>query len=315
MPAVVVPIVNESLHRACSLGDLAACANEITKEENSLGSFESEGCLEIEHGRSYLSQAVMGGHIDVVNVLLNKKCNLLSRDRTGGTALHTACFHGQLECAKLLLEAGADPNVVDDYGETPLHEACSQGHQKVAELLLACGANVFAKDKDGDTPLHRACDSENLDLVLAIMVRDPSSVLATNNDGWSPLHTCVDCGFVEGALEVCKAGANVYDMTVDGESVLDFVDRQVEDCGEEFFEEKREASTKPFGLTFREELEKLSSKVQRWNRRKGFVMMLSGSGLIESATNSYLIQRPVDDVLTPAEDVLRLCGREIASFL
>ncbi|WP_367115127.1 ankyrin repeat domain-containing protein [Actinophytocola sp.] len=58
----------------------------------------------------------------------------------GTTALHHAAEGGHLEVIEVLLDAGADPTVVDDlYGGTPANWAGHGGHEDARELLLSRG--------------------------------------------------------------------------------------------------------------------------------------------------------------------------------
>ena len=320
--------VSESLHRACSLGDLAAVSEEIQDIEMTLVPEGLEGRLEVEYGRSYLSQAVLGGHEEIVKMLLEHGADVSSQDNSGGSALHVAAFHGQTGCARLLLAAGANVNALDAFGDTPLHESCSQGNLEMSKLLLEAGADIFAKDKDGDTPLHRACDAENLDLVLELTVRDPLTAVATNNDGQLPLHMAVEAGFVEGAIGLVDAGANVLSQDSAGMSVLDTIDEQIIENGEVFYPMSSyidasvrcgpcvdDGATSP--MTFKEFIRRRSCEKQRWQRRKHLVTMMSGLGLCEIAHNSYSIKtgKQLQLQRSPAEDMFRLVGRHIAQFL
>jgi len=61
--------------------------------------------------------------------------------------LHLAAIGGHLEVVKLLLARGAEVGAVNTSGVTPLHEAAYGGHQEVVRLLLAAGAQAGAVDK------------------------------------------------------------------------------------------------------------------------------------------------------------------------
>ncbi|KAL3199662.1 hypothetical protein MRX96_001414 [Rhipicephalus microplus] len=59
------------------------------------------------------------------------------RDEQGMCMLHWACDRGHLEIVELLLDKGADPEAKDEEGQTPLHYASSCGHlQTPAEVAL-----------------------------------------------------------------------------------------------------------------------------------------------------------------------------------
>ena len=77
------------------------------------------------------------------------------RDYGGGeTLLHCAAYGGHLNVVEFLLERGADPNVQGDDGWTPLHYAVSRYHVDVARVLLDHGADPTIRDNEGMTPLE-----------------------------------------------------------------------------------------------------------------------------------------------------------------
>jgi ankyrin repeat protein len=62
------------------------------------------------------------------------------RHGVGTTALHHAAEGGHLEVIEALLNGGADPTVVDElYGGTPANWAGHGGHAEARELLLSRG--------------------------------------------------------------------------------------------------------------------------------------------------------------------------------
>jgi len=74
----------------------------------------------------------------------------------GLTPLHVAAGNGHLEVVQLLVERGANVSAQDVLGWTPLHVAAGNGHSDVVEFLIGKGVDVNAKDRYGRTPLHYA---------------------------------------------------------------------------------------------------------------------------------------------------------------
>jgi len=75
---------------------------------------------------------------------------------SGDTPLHSACVGGHGEIVKMLLSNSTEVDVKNHYGQQPLHYACVFRHKEVVKILLGAGANVNAKDDNGHTPLRLA---------------------------------------------------------------------------------------------------------------------------------------------------------------
>jgi ankyrin repeat protein len=61
-----------------------------------------------------------------------------------GTALYFASLNGHLEVVQLLLEKRADTDVANKSGQTPLHVAQTP---EIAQALLDAGCDVYATNK------------------------------------------------------------------------------------------------------------------------------------------------------------------------
>jgi len=109
-----------------------------------------------------LYSAAHHGDLEMVQVLLDYKADVNSRNESGSTPLITASWeaHPQtLHVIRVLLENGANPNVWYDDGTTPLYAASSRGGLEVVRLLLKYGAEVEPKNDKGKIPIQIA--SEN----------------------------------------------------------------------------------------------------------------------------------------------------------
>lgn len=69
------------------------------------------------------------------------------------TPLHYAALGGHREIVELLLAHGALVNGVNRDGQTPLFFAVLGRHREVARLLLARGASMSVRDRSGQSPL------------------------------------------------------------------------------------------------------------------------------------------------------------------
>lgn len=152
-----------------------------------------------------LHRAALGGHAELVTILLDHGAHVDSRtrhatpDRARATALHWAAWAGRVEAATVLLDRGARTDLLDHASLSPLHYACANGQAACAALLGERGADLARRDERGRTPLLLAIDAAATganDTALAL-IRLGADVNATNpaqTARYSPLHACVDVG-------------------------------------------------------------------------------------------------------------------------
>jgi uncharacterized protein len=79
------------------------------------------------------------------------------------TALHIASREGHIEIVEMVLEKGANVNATTNDGITALIRASRNKHTEIVAMLLDNGADVNATDEDGDTALMKVinCNEED----------------------------------------------------------------------------------------------------------------------------------------------------------
>ena len=92
-------------------------------------------------GYNALTAAVTGGHVAVVQWLLEHGANANYRYSAGYSPLLTAAANGRLDIVKLLLAHGADPHATTGDGKSPLSLAIERNHPEVAALFQARAAS------------------------------------------------------------------------------------------------------------------------------------------------------------------------------
>ena len=100
-----------------------------------------------------LHRAVLRGHMDIVDLLINNGANVNLKSESGDTALHYAAKKNHIDIVEMLLKNGADINITGYRGLVPLHFAVTFDSVQLSEKLIIHGADVNVPNDDGQTPL------------------------------------------------------------------------------------------------------------------------------------------------------------------
>ncbi|XP_035513032.1 ankyrin repeat and SOCS box protein 14 isoform X2 [Morone saxatilis] len=101
-----------------------------------------------------LSLAALNGHLNVVEVLLQKGAHVCCESESG-TVLFDAAASGNPDIISLLLDHGADPNLPLYSGHLPIHRVAYHGHILALEHLIPV-TKLDAVKESGMSPLHSA---------------------------------------------------------------------------------------------------------------------------------------------------------------
>ena len=148
------------IHRASADGQVESVHRALENDPTLIGSKDGSGYTPLHH-------AAIGGHADIVEILLESGAGIDTIGSRGETALFLASSKGNSEVVRILAKAGADPNKASADGKTPLHKAAIVGNAEVIDALLAAGAEPNTKDRSGRTALelaerYRAGDSSRV---------------------------------------------------------------------------------------------------------------------------------------------------------
>ena len=223
------------IHDAAKAGDLAK-VKALLKDNPDLVSSKTTDKSSYLFGGTPLDYAAMGGHKDMVELLLANKADPNPKDYAISTPLLQAAEFGHKDIVELLLAKKADVNAKSASGWTALHCAAYCGHRDVAVLLLTNGADVNSTNSDGLTPLDFAVQSNtdvmellianhaevnvqdaagagDLKKVKALLKGNPDLVFNKIHCGWTALHFAARNGQNEVAefLLANKADLNVKD--------------------------------------------------------------------------------------------------------
>ena len=130
-----------------------------------------------QDGLSPLTEAAVGGHKAVVELLLDKGANLETKDKAGATALLRAVKSGHQEVADLLVKRGADVQTKDSSERTPLFVAAEAGQDGLVQLLLDGGADPNISTPLGKTALLQAVEKQHETVVKILLEADTNMSL------------------------------------------------------------------------------------------------------------------------------------------
>lgn len=108
-------------------------------------------------GKKPLHYLIKNANTKTVKLLLDYKADINVKCKKGFTPIFNAVLGGNIYVVQLLIDSGSNINKVSDTDKfTPLHVLCAHSKKKITMLdyLLKNGADVNIKDVDGHTPLN-----------------------------------------------------------------------------------------------------------------------------------------------------------------
>ncbi|CAK4708552.1 unnamed protein product [Aphanomyces euteiches] len=178
-PLMDPPTFTESLHNVEQL--LAHGGVDINMANNA--------------GETALIQAMMiGGQPEIVQRLLDAKCDVTLADQKGYTALHYAAVRGQLDNVRMLLQAdNIDIHAKTKDGDSVIYLACTSGNTSVVDEILKWNPDINAANNDNQTPLMTAAIFSSIEIV-AKLISCGANVTIRDAFGMTALHHAVYCG-------------------------------------------------------------------------------------------------------------------------
>jgi ankyrin repeat protein len=173
--------------------------------------------------------AAFGGHLLMVQKLLEKKPDMDIQNTNGRTALLLAADQGHVDIIKLLAKAGAKLNHVDVFGQTALHLASWQNHCQSVQALIEAGADLEEKTKDGYTSLALSV-TEKVPEVLKMLIEAGADIESRNICRQTPLIIAAANGMLDNVLLLLEYGADIKVVDEEGMSAADWAKK--EECYE-----------------------------------------------------------------------------------
>ena len=208
----------------CSLAQLIIGSDVRLTQQNLLDFVEGAAkrghahLIEISLGSEDISQFILdsglqsaagGGHLDVVERLLQEKAdvNAAAVEYDGRTALQAAAEGGYLDVVERLLQEKADVNAATYGGRTALQAAAGGGHLDVVERLLQEKADVNAATYGGRTALQAAAGGGHLDVVERLLQEKADVNAAAGYGDRTALQAAAERGHLDVVERLRTAGA------------------------------------------------------------------------------------------------------------
>ncbi|XP_011667498.1 ankyrin-1-like [Strongylocentrotus purpuratus] len=141
-----------------------------------------------------LHGAAAGGHMEVMEYLIQQGSSVNEANAKGWTPFNAAVQEGHIEAVKYLMTIRAKQNRYD--GMTPLYLAARLGHLDIVKFFISKGAGVNEEDDRRMIPLHGAAAGGHME-VMEYLIQQGSDLNKNGNDGWTPLHAAISNGHLE----------------------------------------------------------------------------------------------------------------------
>nr|CAB3491920.1 unnamed protein product [Digitaria exilis] len=156
-----------------------------------------------------LHQAVLGTHYGIMEILLEKRPELIElTDSDGNNALHYAAHKDHRRAAEMLLKARTDLAYKRNHqGMSPLHVAARYGSTDAIKALLRhCPDVAEMADGSGRNAFHVSADSSKAKALRCLLrhVRPAELPNRVDTNGDAPLHIAAKRSYVQCALVLLK---------------------------------------------------------------------------------------------------------------
>ena len=184
-----------------------------------------------QDGRTLLHWAARGGHIDLIELLINRYSLPVNvPDNNGNTPLYDAARGRQLPAVQWLIEQTNAENTANVNGLYPIHGAAyggQKGGQAIVNYFIAKGLHeAHVTDNEGNSLLHFAAQRGNIATIQWLVNTYHMNITLTNKHGATLLHIAALCGHRNLVKWLIKKGLSVTAPAKDGKTPIDFAQKQ-----------------------------------------------------------------------------------------
>ena len=167
--------------------------------------------------------AVHYNHIDILLTLLNANVAIDETDEIeGNNALMVAAKRGYFECVSILLQHGCSIDEQNKNGETALMMAAKNGHKYCLQLLLDFHANIDVQDEFGFTALMYSGGEGNVDCTKCLINGNANLEISDNWNNNALMKCLMEDISPDHMCALCliRAGSPVNQVNYNGDTAL-----------------------------------------------------------------------------------------------
>ncbi|CAL9156185.1 uncharacterized protein LOC135587807 isoform X1 [Musa acuminata AAA Group] len=165
------------------------------------------------------------GLASILQILIDKGCDLNSRTDTGETALMLCARYNRDDCLRILVTAGADLGLVNVAGVSATKAAaCSHwsiSFQRVVVDLIRAGTVPRSSNPSVFSPIMFAARCGDVGSLEVLLTRPDIDIDGQDEEGYSPLMAAAKEGHVNVFRVLVFAGANAKLCNKAGETAID----------------------------------------------------------------------------------------------
>ena len=154
--------------------------------------------------------AAKSGSQDMLDLMIQEKCDVNTHDEKGWNALHFASFYGHYQIIDRLIESHVSAEASTLKKETPLLLAVKGSHFAVVEKLLRSdndGSLMSVVDERKERSVHHVARSGQMEIFNLLSSYD-AKFAEENSFGWQPLHIATAYGHLPLLKELLQRKAD-----------------------------------------------------------------------------------------------------------